>query len=186
MSVQITVTIPLDVASAIRDINYDLERIDGDVEFTLAQITNKIIEAVKGLPQDSIPRPHSRFSSTSQDTARTGSSSQTASSSEWLGTRSCSGTSTTSTDSAQSSMSSSLGLYMFPEFELLIENEYGYNHRTRATGDMTVADLEAMLGPVCGYESTWQSLTWHGYRVNQPHATLFMVSSSRFSFQVGH
>lgn len=173
MSIQITVEIPLDVASAIREINYDLERIDGDVEFTLAQITDDIIRAVKALPQDSIPRPKSRFSSKSQDTTRTGSSSQTGCSSEWLGSRSFSGASTNSGTSAQSS---DLGIYMFPEFDLFIENEYGYNHRTRATGDMTIADLEAMLGPLCGFESTWQSLTWHGYRVNQPHATLFMVS----------
>ncbi|USW54351.1 Putative Ubiquitin-like domain superfamily [Septoria linicola] len=176
MSIEITVEIPLDVAAAIRDINYDLERIDGDVEFTLAMITDDIIRAVKKLPHESIPQPASRFSSASRDTGRTSHSSH------WLGVRSCSGTSMSSVHSVQSSASedSLLGAHMFPEFDLNIENEYGYSHRTRATGEMTIADLEAMLGPVCGFEPTWQSLTWHNYRLNQPHATLFSYGIDRY------
>lgn len=41
---------------------------------------------------------------------------------------------------------------------------------------MTIADLEIALGPLCGFEPTWQSLLWRGYRINRPCATLFMVS----------
>lgn len=41
---------------------------------------------------------------------------------------------------------------------------------------MTIADLEIVLGPLCGFEPTWQSLLWRGYRINRPCATLFMVS----------
>ncbi|PIA92779.1 hypothetical protein CB0940_04611 [Cercospora beticola] len=177
MSVEVTLEIPLDVAFAIREINFELERMDGDVEFTLATITNDIIRAVKSLPSGSIPSPESRFSSTSQHTGTTGSLS------DWLGARSCSMASARSTSSCSSMSAESIpGVHIFPEFSIIVENEYGYNHRLLATGDMTIADLESSLGPLCGFEPTWQSLTWHGYRINQPHATLVSYGIDRYPY----
>lgn len=209
MAVQITLEIPLDVAWAIRDIDYDLERIDGDVELTLGRITTDIIEAIKALPQANIPRPDTRFSSSTSASASLRDISETASfssslhsfsridssssSSQWPNSyRSSSSTSssTTSNNNIQCSLKSAtiedqeddknslllLPLQHFPEFDLYIENEFGSHHHTLATGDMTIADLEIALGPLCGFEPTWQSLLWRGYRINRPCATLFMVS----------
>ncbi|KAF2218091.1 hypothetical protein CERZMDRAFT_92711 [Cercospora zeae-maydis SCOH1-5] len=174
MSVEVTLEIPLDVAFAIREINFELERLDGDVEFALATITNDVIRAIKSLLSDNMRSPLSRFSSASQHTSTT----------EWPGPRSCSTASARSTTSSDSSMStdSMLGVHVFPEFSIIVENEYGYTHRLLATGDMTIADLERILGPLCGFEPTWQSLTWHGYRINQPHATLSSYGIDRYPY----
>lgn len=47
---------------------------------------------------------------------------------------------------------------------------------------MTIADLEIALGPLCGFEPTWQSLLWRGYRINRPCATLFMYGIHRYPY----
>ncbi|KAL9527560.1 hypothetical protein SMMN14_08996 [Sphaerulina musiva] len=214
MAVQITLEIPLDVAWAIRDIDYDLERIDGDVELTLGRITTDIIEAIKALPQANIPRPDTRFSSSTsasaslRDISETGSFSSSShsfsridssSSSQWPNSLRSSSSTSSSTTSNNNNIQSLLKyettsdeddknsllllpLQHFPEFDLYIENEFGSHHHTLATGDMTIADLEIALGPLCGFEPTWQSLLWRGYRINRPCATLFMYGIHRYPY----
>lgn len=163
MSLDITVSIPTDVISSIRAIDYDLERIDGEVEFTLATITSAIIQSVKGLPAEAIP--------SSRSTSLSGSSTY---SNPFVSFRSCSSGSVSSRLTVSSS-NTGLGICYYDEFELAILDPAENRHFVMVTGNMTIEELKNQVRTQCNLDHDQMTLLWKTYRLNQPEATLSSV-----------
>ncbi|EME79765.1 uncharacterized protein MYCFIDRAFT_87951 [Pseudocercospora fijiensis CIRAD86] len=164
MSINVNVSIPIDSAIAIRGIDYALERIDGEVEFTLSTITSAVIEAIKDLPDDYLLDGFDAdydFTQPSRSAPRTAS-------------RSTSGTTQLShtTVSTYSTTDSRLGVSFYEDFCITVVDPKGTQHLIETCSDMTVAELEAKLDEQRGEPSKQNRLVWRGYRLNQPDATL--------------
>ncbi|KAF7198541.1 hypothetical protein HII31_00280 [Pseudocercospora fuligena] len=164
MSINVNVSIPIDSAIAIRGIDYALERIDGEVEFTLTTITSAVIEAIKELPDDYLLDELDAdydYRQTSHSAPRTAS-------------RSTSGTTQLSKTSVStySTTDSRLKVSFYEDFCITVVDPTGTQHLIETCSDMTVSELEAKVDEQCGEISKQKRLVWRGYRLNQPDATL--------------
>lgn len=169
MSININISIPIDSAIAIRGIDYALERLDGDVEFTLTTITSAVIEAIKELSDDFLLNEiDADYEQQAAGSAASASASTPRSSSATTSYPSDPSTSA----SICSTTDSRLKVTFYEDYYITIIDPTGRQHTISTCSEMTIEELQAKVDTQCLLSSSQKRLVWRGYRLNQPDATL--------------
>lgn len=192
MSINLSVTIPLDAAAAIRHMRYTFESIETNepgLEGALATVCSAVIDAIKSLPYSLSthtspcePEPQNVPEDLSEILSLR--SSQRSDPFEVfspvLSFSSQSSTSIKEADKSpmldsEESWGSPPSAGFQDEFNVEVKDSQGIIYQVTVYGDMTVLGLQAKVERLFRLPVDQQKLVWRGYRLNQLDATLSSV-----------